>query len=196
MVSNSPKWCISGILILCLCLACNSKLQLSDEKDIIEFRFTECSIKGTIDAAGRTVTVSVPLDVDIANLAPTITVSPGASIDPLSNQPNNFTVPQDYTVTAEDGSTQDYTVTVAIDSGECLLVVDVQNLIFSVGLISNGCVEATCRGANDLGYKVLLVRDAHSTTYINPESMIEQTNNTLESEGIVELIYTDDVVFE
>ena len=48
----------------------------------------------------------------------------------------------------------------------------------------------------DMGYKVLLVRDAHSTTYINPESMIEQTNNTLESEGIVELIYTDDVVFE
>ena len=256
---------------------------MSDEKEIIEFRFSVCSIKGTIDAAGRTVTVSVPLDVDIANLAPTITVSPGASIDPPSNQPNNFTVPQDYTVTAEDGSTQDYTVTVAIDSGECLLVVDVQNLIFSVGiynprelldnirtlldgahdayrqviyiqqtddtffientnewqihievtpieedviiqksepnsfintnlhsilhadhigkvyivgLISNGCVEATCRGANDLGYKVLLVRDAHSTTYINPESMIEQTNNTLESEGIVELIYTDDVVFE
>ena len=283
MTNYLRKCFLAGILLISVCLACNSKLQLSSEKDIIEFRFAEYGIKGAVNNETNSVAVSVPVAVELSSLAPAITVSPGATVYPPSNQSNNFIFPQIYTVTAEDGSTQDYIVTVTVDSGVCLLIVDVQTYLFTlgiynpgdlldnirtlldgahagqkqviyiqqtddsyfiegtdewqihikiapteddlviqksepnsfihtglnsilhtnhigilyiVGLVSNGCVEETCRGAHSLGYKVMLVRDAHSTLGIHPESLIEETNTTLEGEGIVELIYTDDVVFE
>jgi nicotinamidase-related amidase len=278
------KKCLSFIFLpMCFYLACDTELQLSGEKAIISFRLPEFGISGTVNNMDHTVSLSVPMDVDISNLAPEITVSAGASINPPSLTLNNFMLPQDYTVTAEDGSTQDYAVTVTEDSAECLLVVDVQNLIFTwgiyrpetlltnlrtlidgahgsdclliyiqqtdddffivnsegwqihvavepteediviqknvpnsftntdlnsilhanhigkiyvTGLVSFGCVEATCRGGDEMGYRVMLVRDAHSSTILNPEQLIEQTNTTLQNEGIVELIYTEDVVFQ
>jgi len=277
------KFFSSLLILLCFCLSCDTELQLSSEKEILTFRLSEYGISGSVDNVEKTVILSVPLDVDISNLAPAIITSSGASVHPPSQAVNNFTVPQDYTVTAEDGSTRNYRVTVTKDSTECLLVVDVQNLIFQwgiyysedllrnirslidrahsadrqviyiqqtdvdffimdtdgwkihidvepieqdiviqknvpnsftdtnlnsilhtnhigkiyvTGLISNGCVEATCRGADQLGYKVMLVRDAHSTTLYTAEQLIDETNTTLQNEGVVELIYTQDVVFQ
>ena len=47
------------------------------------------------------------------NLVPTITISSGASIN-LNNTAQNFSSPVTYTVTAEDGTTQNYIVTVTV----------------------------------------------------------------------------------
>jgi hypothetical protein len=54
----------------------------------------------------------MPFGTSKTNLVPTVTVSAAASLSPTSGTAQDFTSPKTYTVTAEDGSTQDYVVTV------------------------------------------------------------------------------------
>jgi nicotinamidase-related amidase len=63
-----------------------------------------------------------------------------------------------------------------------------------VGLITDGCVQATCKGAHALGYHVTLVEDAHSTNSAGGEQVIDKWNTKL-SRGIVRLRVTTDVDF-
>ena len=82
---------------------------ISSAKDILTFDF---GALGPATMAGTNITITVGLNVGLTNLAPTFTVSPFASGSPLSGTTNNFTTPQTYTVTAQDGSTKSYLVTV------------------------------------------------------------------------------------
>jgi hypothetical protein len=61
----------------------------------------------------NTVTLTVPYGTDPSSLTPTIVIT-GASVNPASGVPQNFTTPQTYTVTAADGTTKAYTVTVTV----------------------------------------------------------------------------------
>ncbi len=70
---------------------------------------------GSIDAANRTITINLPAGTSVTSLAPTITVSPKATVNPASGVLRNFSGPVNYTVTAEDGSTQAYTVTAVVE---------------------------------------------------------------------------------
>ncbi len=77
--------------------------------DILTFVFPglpDASISGT------SISMSVPAGTNVTNLAPSYTVSPSATGIPSSGSSRNFTSPQTYKITAQDGSTQDYTVTV------------------------------------------------------------------------------------
>jgi hypothetical protein len=56
----------------------------------------------------------VPIGTNLTSLAPTITISDGATVSPASGVAQNFTNPVTYTVTAQDGvTTQNYVATVA-----------------------------------------------------------------------------------
>ena len=81
-------------------------------KDIIGFSIEGYSRMSSIGE--NTVLLTLPYGTDLTNLLPLITIS-GTSIDPPSNAPQNFTNPRLYTVTAQDGSTKTYTVTVNTD---------------------------------------------------------------------------------
>jgi len=64
--------------------------------------------------SGNSIRVQVPLATDLTKLAPTYnTGSPSVTGQPAFGTPNNFTKPRTYTITAADGSTRNYTVTVA-----------------------------------------------------------------------------------
>ena len=63
-----------------------------------------------------------------------------------------------------------------------------------VGLVTDGCVQATCKGAHALGYDVTLVKDAHSTETPDGGHVIDHWNEKL-SQGIVRLLATADVEF-
>jgi nicotinamidase-related amidase len=63
------------------------------------------------------------------------------------------------------------------------------------GLVTQGCVRATCLGALELGYRVILVSDAHSTYSRGAKSIIQKWNASLAEAG-AELITTADVDFE
>jgi hypothetical protein len=83
-----------------------------DSKVITGFSFADPLAAGVID--GTNITVIVPIGTSLTALLPTITQT-GARIDPLSGTPQDFSSPVTYTVTAQDGSTQAYTVTVRIE---------------------------------------------------------------------------------
>src|SRR3989344_112937 len=58
--------------------------------------------------------ISVPFGTDITALAPVIRISGGASVSPASEEEQDFTNPVSYAVTAEDGDTETYEITVSV----------------------------------------------------------------------------------
>jgi autotransporter-associated beta strand protein len=84
---------------------------LSSRKDILTLTFPTF---GAATVAGTNITLTVPFNTPVTNLAPTFTLSLLATASPVSGTPRDFTTPQVYTVTAEDGSTRGYRVTVIV----------------------------------------------------------------------------------
>jgi len=81
---------------------------------ITSFNFTTPAATGVINSTSiNTVTLDVPYGTDVTKLVPAIAIT-GASISPASGVSQNFTSLVTYTVTATDGLTQAYTVTVAV----------------------------------------------------------------------------------
>lgn len=62
--------------------------------------------------SGTGITVVVPTTMDLKALAPTLTLSPFAKVEPASSTTRDFTTPQSYTVTAENGSSRDFRVSI------------------------------------------------------------------------------------
>lgn len=83
----------------------------SDKKEITSFKLN--GIAGVIDTENHTIAVSYPeLLGDITAIEPLIVISEYATITPEGAQ--DFTKPVEYTVTAQDGTTQVWTVTVTV----------------------------------------------------------------------------------
>jgi hypothetical protein len=86
---------------------------LSSEKDITSFRLL--GVDGVVN--GSSITLTLPFGTVLTSLVPTI-VHTGASISPASGVAQNFSAPVQYTVTAQDGSTRVFTVTVSLAAGD------------------------------------------------------------------------------
>jgi hypothetical protein len=87
----------------------------SPAKDITGFTVPGQAGPSTITTTDpATVSVEVLYGTDVTNLAPTIVVSPGATISPASDEAQDFTDPVEYLVEAADGTTKTYTVTVTV----------------------------------------------------------------------------------
>ncbi|UCG28606.1 MAG: immunoglobulin domain-containing protein, partial [Bacteroidales bacterium] len=91
---------------------------LSSENDILSFTLAEQTSSANIDNVNHTVTIFVPLSTDLTSLVATFTLSSGAAATVNSTgqvsgtTSNDFSGPVTYTVTAEDGTNQDWVVTV------------------------------------------------------------------------------------
>jgi hypothetical protein len=86
-------------------------------KAITAFSFTSPAATGTIDENAKTIAVTVPNGTDVTALIATYTttgesVKVGSSLQVCSITANDFTSPVVYMVTAADGTTATYTVTV------------------------------------------------------------------------------------
>jgi len=79
------------------------------QNDITSFTFPTC---GAATIAGTNISIAVPYGTNLTALAPTYTLSYGATCVPASGSSQNFTGPVHYLVRASDNSTKDYTVTV------------------------------------------------------------------------------------
>ncbi len=91
----------------------------SSEKAITAFGFGSPAATGVIDQANHAISVDVPYLTDTAALVAVFTttgaiVTIGDAEQTSGTTVNDFTDPVTYTVTAEDGSAQNYTVTVAV----------------------------------------------------------------------------------
>ncbi len=63
------------------------------------------------------------------------------------------------------------------------------------GLVTHGCVRATCIGAQELGYNVILVQDGHSNYSKQAAEIIDKWNQKLSARKI-ELKSTAEITFE
>jgi hypothetical protein len=105
-------------LFLCIVVSCKKDEVVtpkSPDKAITSFVLSGLSpaVTGVID--GVNITLIVPLNTNVTALVPTIAVSPKATVSPTTGLPQNFTNPVSYTVTAEDGTTQTYSVSAVIN---------------------------------------------------------------------------------
>ncbi|PLW98978.1 MAG: hypothetical protein C0594_17630, partial [Marinilabiliales bacterium] len=95
-------------------------LTQSSENDILTYTFPEATSAAVIDDVNHTVDIEVAWDADVTSLVAEFTVSTLATIDIAGTAQestitaNDFTSPVVYTVTAEDGTPQAWTVTVTI----------------------------------------------------------------------------------
>jgi len=119
-----------ALLFFCSCIAvvsCKKKNDItpppapSSDKIITAFNFTTADnpvyvIADIIGTVGSdSVKLTVPAETNISNLKPAINFK-GKSISPANGVAQNFSAPLNYTVTAEDGSTKKYIVTVSYKS--------------------------------------------------------------------------------
>lgn len=90
----------------------------SSEKQLTGFSFAFLSpaVSATIDQTNRKIEATVPSDLSISALIPTITLSTNATVAPASGVAQNFINPVSYTVTAQDGGTQIYEVRVLLQA--------------------------------------------------------------------------------
>ena len=86
----------------------------SSVKAITAFGFTNPAVTGVINESTHSIVLTVLFGTNITNLVPTIVVSSRARISPNSGIAQNFTNSIIYTVTAENNSTQTYTVSVVV----------------------------------------------------------------------------------
>ncbi len=84
----------------------------NSEAEISGFVLTEQISEAIIDNDNFTIEITVAPGTDLSALTPEIQISTGADISPESATAQDFTNPVTYTVTAEDGTTRDWTVTV------------------------------------------------------------------------------------
>ena len=111
---------IDDVSILDIALTAEEVISLMNRGQTAINSFTlpsqvSASIQANVSSNSDTVNVKMPYGTDLTNLIPTIVLSPGATISPISGSSQNFSSAVTYTVTAEDGqTTQDWVVNVSL----------------------------------------------------------------------------------
>ena len=111
---------IDDVSILDIALTAEEVISLMNRGQTAINSFTlpsqvSASIQANVSSNSDTVNVKMPYGTDLTNLIPTIVLSPGATISPVSGSSQNFSSAVTYTVTAEDGqTTQDWVVNVSL----------------------------------------------------------------------------------
>jgi len=85
----------------------------NNEAEITSFVIASLDPEVAGEIVDTVITIEVPASANVTNLVPEIEISVNASIVPASGVAQNFTNPVVYTVTAENGNTQQYSVSVS-----------------------------------------------------------------------------------
>lgn len=118
---------------------------LSAEKQLLEFSIG--SVVGTIDEENKTVLLVLPADTDRSQLTPAIKVSEYATVNPEAAEAD-FSQPVKYTVTAQNGTKQQYIVTVELE----LEIVAISTTV----AVPGGRVNIACKNLLSSGNQVIL----------------------------------------
>lgn len=102
-------------------------LNTSMDKFIISFSIPNQLGDIIVDNENKTVLLKVPFGTEVVALVPTIEISEGATVTPGSGIGQDFSNPIEYTVTAQDGSEQVWTVTVEKEEDIISPVIDCPN---------------------------------------------------------------------
>jgi hypothetical protein len=118
MKNSNISFLLSFFLLLALSCGKTDDPQplKSKEKQITYFKVTinAQEIIGAITETDKKISLSLPYNSDVKVLAPIITTSDKATVSPSSGVAQDFTSPVKYMVTAQEGTTAEYTVTVSV----------------------------------------------------------------------------------
>jgi len=95
-------------------LGCDKEESKSSEMAILAFSFNQLNPNVHAEISGNSIHLVVPYGTDVHQMAASIDISDKASISPSVSLKQDFSNPVTYTVTAEDGQTQTYTVEVEV----------------------------------------------------------------------------------
>ncbi len=136
----------------------------SSAKEITDFKLANTQIGAAIiNTANSTIAVTMPIGSNLASVIPTtLNISNNANILPLPTAPQNFTVPVNYTVTAQDNSTKTWTVTITlIDPNAVFTDYEAENAEFTgtvdtnnAGFTGTGFINFLPSGDNSIVFKV------------------------------------------
>jgi hypothetical protein len=131
----------------------------SSAKAITAFLFTSPAATGTIDENAKTIAVTVPYGTNVTALVATFTttgvnVRVGATTQVTGTTPNNFTNPVAYVVTAADGTTATYTVTVTIAPPAVVVPAAPTGLIATAMSSTIISLSWTDNSDNETGFKI------------------------------------------
>ncbi|HEY0192089.1 MAG TPA: hypothetical protein VGC42_13305 [Kofleriaceae bacterium] len=130
-------------------------------KAITAFVFTSAlnglpaDVTAVIDQNAHTISATVPFGTDVTALVATFTstgatVKVGSTVQVSGTTPNNFTSPVTYTVTAADGTTQDYVVSVTVAQSSAKAIT-----AFSFDTANNPGLSANVTATVDEGNKLI-----------------------------------------
>lgn len=133
----------------------DSSNKSSNAKDLSSFAFEASKNSGlAADAAGTitdtSIAVTLPSGTVVTSLTPTIAVSANASVSPASDAAQDFTSPVTYTVTAQDGSTKVFTVTVTVGASASAKDITQFTILAVDGTISDTSIAVTVPGGTVL----------------------------------------------
>lgn len=145
-MKNSFLSVVLACTILLTASGCDliSDLFASDEAEILAFEVPNSRSPAIIDAPQRTISVTVD-PTDLRTLDPIVTASEGASVTPTEIKDG---LPATFIVTAEDGSTAKWTVTVEIESGVSFILENVRVMIDQGIIHSTDPVKNQAAGDN------------------------------------------------
>ncbi|EKB04463.1 PCMD domain-containing protein [Myroides odoratimimus] len=86
--------------------SCIKDEALNAEADILTATISKEDMTGSVRIENSRITFSIRYEADITKQAPEFTLTEGATINPASGTERNFSQPQTYTVTSQDGKSQ------------------------------------------------------------------------------------------
>ncbi|SDD78356.1 protein of unknown function [Mucilaginibacter pineti] len=129
----------------------------SSDKNITAFKLSGSGLAITGVITGTTISFTAPAGTDVTALTPAISISAKATVSPNTNVPQDFSKDVNYTVTAEDGSTQVYKVTVTIAKA-VTQVIDCANVPAVLEDRGDGVDYIIKCNINISNYKVLTIK--------------------------------------
>ncbi|MFA6128040.1 MAG: hypothetical protein WC699_12095 [Bacteroidales bacterium] len=154
------------------------KEELSSKKEVLSFIF-EASKNAQLDRVfmgeivGTNISAEIAFGASVNQLVPTIEISPRASLSPSPDVPTDFTGPVVYTVTAEDGTTKEFTASVANAPAPYIGKWEGGPIDFGMGLM-HVAADITADGVITLQFEKLLTSEIDANSLkgtFNPVSM-------------------------
>ncbi|WP_042169601.1 cadherin-like beta sandwich domain-containing protein [Paenibacillus gorillae] len=168
----------------------------STEKELMSFSFAGLTPAVTGTISGNNITLTVPYGTDVSTLVSTFSSSAGSTVkvgtvaQVSGVTANDYTSPVVYTVTAQDGSTQDYTVTVMVASN---MEKELTSFSFAgltpavVGTISGNDVTLTVPYGTDVSALV--------STFSSSAGSTVKVGTVAQTSGVTANDYTSPVVY-
>jgi len=192
------------LFVLLVAIACSDDDETkSSAKAITSFKFSALSpeVTGVINEDAKKIDITVPKGTVLTSLVPTIVVSEKATISPTSATAKDFTNPVTYTVTAEDGTKQEYLVTVKLPAVPVISNIDKstyklgETITFTgqnfKGTSSIVRFKVFTSGTNSTG-NLTVNSDGTSATFVVPSTFAPGTYEIfIEVDGQVSISYKD-----